>query len=72
MNGYATTSEPRTAAKRRRVIGSFGSYADAKRILDHSPTADFAQHAAIAGALGGLAVRGAAARRGRADGGWGV
>lgn len=38
MNGYATISKapakPRGAAKRRRVIGSFGSYADAKRIYD--------------------------------------
>ena len=38
MNASATTTQApakrRTAAKRRRVIGSFGSYADAKRIID--------------------------------------
>jgi hypothetical protein len=38
MSGSATTTHAlatrRTAAKRRRVIGSFGSYADARRIVE--------------------------------------
>jgi hypothetical protein len=45
MNGSATTTQapakPRPAARRRRVIGSFGSYADAERILEHLPDGRF-------------------------------
>jgi hypothetical protein len=36
-----TPAKPRSAAKRRRVIGSFGSYADARRIVDRLPDSRF-------------------------------
>jgi hypothetical protein len=47
MSGYVTTgkapAKPRgSAAKRRRVSGSFGSYADAKRINDRLSESRFA------------------------------